>query len=280
MDLRERPRRPLNSDVGRLSMSVGTFSILHDAGSIEYSDSTLLVGIDETGHEEFADNRHPVFGLGGCAVLLRNYEEHIANPWRQMKEQFFGGAARPLHASDLRTPSPDQLDALNYFFTTQPFFRFAAMSARTVVNTTEAPVIQLLGHAIWGCIAEISKWAQPLDVVVVLEDSERLRRDLYGYIAGFEIGNEDVHIKPRVFFATKRVNQPFMEVADFVIQAAGAQVRNRVLGKLNPMRVIRKDFESIFHSVDRRLTSYTELLEAHPGEVPNPSLQRTASGGR
>lgn len=246
-------------------MTPGAFTIVHDAGTVEYSDSTLLVGVDETGHELFADKQHPVFGLGGCAVLLRNFEQHLDGPWRQMKAQFFGGATANLHAADLRAPSVDQLQALQRFFSSFPFFRFAAMSATSVINTTEAPLIQILGHTVWSRIAEIAKWAQPTDIVVVIEDSERLRKELYGYIAGYEIANDEIRIKPRVFLATKEAKQSFLEVADFVIQAAGAQVRNRILGRLNPARIIRQDFEAVFHSVDHRLTSYVELLEAHPG---------------
>lgn len=31
--------------------------------------SDLVFFVDETGHEEFADAAHPVFGYGGCAVM-------------------------------------------------------------------------------------------------------------------------------------------------------------------------------------------------------------------
>lgn len=246
-------------------MSLDTFTIVHDAGTVEYPGSTLLVGVDETGHELFADKRHPVFGLGGCAMLVRHYEEHLDHPWRQMKEHFFGGATTQLHAADLRSPSAEQVQALGHFFTSHPFFRFAAMAASSYANTTQAPLTQLLGHTVWEHVAEVAKWTQPTEVVVVIEDSERLRRELYGYIAGYEIGNETIRIKPRVFLAKKSAKQSFMEVADFVIQAAGAQVRNRVLSKLNLLNPIRQDFAAVFHKVDRKLAHYVELLEARAG---------------
>jgi hypothetical protein len=68
----------------------------------------LMFFVDETGHEEFADPKYPVFGLGGCAVLATNIERDIKRPWRDLKSRHFGGANVPLHASDLRSPTDEQ----------------------------------------------------------------------------------------------------------------------------------------------------------------------------
>ncbi|MDA8403873.1 MAG: DUF3800 domain-containing protein [Desulfobacteraceae bacterium] len=237
-----------------------SFSIIHDSGKIDYPLSTLLVGIDETGHETFADANHPVFGLGGCAVLLRDYEHLIERPWQYMKQQFFSGPDQPLHAAELNKPTKKQMEALGYFFTHFSFFRFAVMVADTLENNTQFPLIQLVCNGIWGRIADIAKYVQPTQIVVVIEQSERIKKDVYGYLAGYKIGNDEIMIEPRLFFATKYKKQAFMEVADFVMHAAGAQVRNRILKK---GIAIRKDFEVVFHKVDPRLTSYTELLKAN-----------------
>jgi len=150
------------------------------------------------------------------------------------------------------------------------------MAASSYINSTQAPLVQLLGASVWQHIAEIAKWTQPTKCVVVIEDSERLRKELYGYIAGYEIGNDDIRIKPRVFLAKKSAKQSFMEVADFVIQSAGAQVRNRVLGKLSLVNPVRRDFAAVFHTKDRSLAHYNELLEARAGAQPKDG---PASGG-
>lgn len=241
------------------------FGVAHDAGTTEYPGSTLLVGIDETGHEEFADSQHPVFGLGGCAVLIRHYWELIDEPWRNLKAEHFGGAEVALHAADLRGLTPDQLEALGQFFANQPFFRFATMAASTLSNETGLPLVQILAGPIWEQIAEIAKWTQPTEIFVVIEDSARLRSQLYGYIAGWQIGNEGIRIKPRVFLVGKERKQSFMEVADFVMHAAGGQVRSRVFGRLNLCRPVRQDFEAVFHPAESRLAQFRELLEVRDG---------------
>lgn len=250
-------------------MTEATWSIEHDAGTAVYPGSTLLVAIDETGHEEFADPKHPVFGLGGCAVLLKHYDELIGTPWRYMKERFFFGANTPLHASELRSPTREQMDALVHFFTTFPFYRFAVMSASSFDNNTAVPLIQLTCSAVWGRIAEFAKWSQPTEVVIVFEESERTKRDVYGYLAGFDIGNEDIRIKPRIFWANKKVMQPFMEVADFVMHPAGAHVRSRLQGRPR----IRPDYAAVFLNVDSRISEYIELLQAN--QMPNNAFQPT-----
>ena len=85
----------------------------------------LLFFIDETGHEDFADPKYPVFGLGGCAVMSSGADISVNDAWRSMKAEFFGGANIPLHANELDNPTPQQLAALSRFFTDQKFARFA-----------------------------------------------------------------------------------------------------------------------------------------------------------
>lgn len=251
-------------------MAEDSFSIEHDAGTVVYPGSTLLVGIDETGHEAFADPKHPAFGLGGCAALLKHHDELIDRPWRYMKQRFFPGADVPLHAADLRSPTKEQVEALAHFFTKFPFYRFAVMTGATFQNSTEHSLIQITCCALWHRISEVAKWAQPTEVVVVLEQSERIKREVYGYLAGYEIGNETIRIKPRIFLAKKEAMQSFMEVADFVMHPAGAQVRNRLLGRFG----VRQDFAAVFHNIDQRLSGYVELLQANTraNQAFNPTI--------
>jgi hypothetical protein len=76
----------------------------------------LMVFVDETGHEEFADRNYPVFGFGGCAVPAFVAPDVLERPWREMKECHFGGPDVALHASDLQSPTGEQLEALSAFF--------------------------------------------------------------------------------------------------------------------------------------------------------------------
>jgi hypothetical protein len=79
---------------------------LNEGGVLTPVDpNCLLIFIDETGHEEFADRKYPVFGLGGCACLAKDYDERLASPWRDLKRKHFGGAETPMHAAESWTLS-------------------------------------------------------------------------------------------------------------------------------------------------------------------------------
>jgi uncharacterized protein DUF3800 len=51
--------------------------------------------VDESGHEEFADPNHPVFVLGGCAIMMAAIDSVVRLPWRELKNSHFGGADKP-----------------------------------------------------------------------------------------------------------------------------------------------------------------------------------------
>jgi hypothetical protein len=106
----------------------------------------LMVFVDETGHEEFADPNYPVFGFGGCAVPAFCCADVLERPWREMKERHFGGADVALHASDLRQPTPEQLEALGAFFRAKRFGRFAVIMCRDVsLPEGESPIQAMRG---------------------------------------------------------------------------------------------------------------------------------------
>ena len=84
---------------------------MHHKDGVEYlSEKTLLIVIDDTGQENFKDPNFKVFGLGGCAFLVRDYQRLIEKPWNEMCQRYFPEVKRPMHAADLRKPSTAQLD--------------------------------------------------------------------------------------------------------------------------------------------------------------------------
>jgi hypothetical protein len=247
-------------------MNEGVFTIRHDAGSVDYPGSTLLVALDETGHEEFADPNYPVFGIGGCAVLLKHSEQFIDDPWRELKRRHFGGADVRLHAADLRRPTSDQIAGLAHFFRTYPFFRLSVVAPHTVRNTSGHPLLQLTCATVWQRICDVAYVAQPTEIVVAFEDAARLRNKIWNYLSGYELRHKGGRIVPRLFMAKKSLNLPWMEVADFVLHTAGASVRNRVLGRSG----YRRDFEAVFRSVDSRLSHHIELIWLSSATAPSP----------
>jgi hypothetical protein len=242
----------------------GILSLQHEKGALDVHDSALIVGIDDTGNDLFRDASHPVFGLGGCAIMARDYFRHLDEPWNVMKDQHFGGRKNELHASKLGHPSKSQLAALEKFFTCLPFFRFAVMTADTLSNTTAETNLHLVSVSVLHQVADFAKWVQPTEIVFIIENSQRIEQDLLKHFSTYRFGNGEIEITPKVMLASKDVCCSPVEVADFVMQAAGAQVRNRLRGFAGVRNIIRKDFAAIFHKVDRRLSGYTELLSAQP----------------
>ena len=108
--------------------------IEHTEGIETLSESTLVVALDDTGHEEFKDLNHPVFGLGGCAFMVRDYQRLIERPWNFLCEKHFPQIERPIHASEnLRKLNKEQLNGINYFLEIFQFFRIATtVSSNTI----------------------------------------------------------------------------------------------------------------------------------------------------
>src|SRR5215472_13516445 len=95
----------------------------------------LLVFLDETGHERMPRG-HDYYGIGGCAVLRRDYDGLITRPWRDFREFVTGNPDTPLHAFDFGCDTTtDQLEAFGAVFRKNPFMRIGAAGA----VTTEMP---------------------------------------------------------------------------------------------------------------------------------------------
>ena len=69
---------------------------MHDPAPRALIDDTLVVNncclavfVDDTGHEDLP-NAHPVYGLGGCAVLGRDIEQVIRGPWKEIRKRVTG----------------------------------------------------------------------------------------------------------------------------------------------------------------------------------------------
>ena len=232
-----------------------TLTLVAASQSTELPSETLLVAVDDTGHELFPRTHH-VFGLGGCACLVKHYGHLIDDPWRAMKAELFGGPDIPLHAAELNCPTTEQLEGLGIFFTKFQFFRFAVLAARTVENGTDHSLIKLVCRSLLDRVAEMAAYAHPNGVVIVVENSTRIGDDLIRELSGYKMGDGSVEFEPRAYLLPKSAGSSMLEVADFVMHAAGAQVRNRILGRLG----IRKGFDSVFYQVDQRLSHYVELL--------------------
>ena len=179
--------------------------------------------VDEFGHEDFADPKYRVYALGGCAVMAGNVDQVIKEPWCTMKAAQFGGADVPLHAADLTNPTAEQLNALGEFFRNQPFGRFAVtMTGDTLLPEGRKPlsVMPMVLRRRWEELASRCH-PTPVEFAFLHEASERgdplIEKVLWPY--------DLVHIEGKQIpvhhgFMAKSSDEA-LEVADFVVQAAG-----------------------------------------------------------
>jgi hypothetical protein len=204
----------------------------------------LMFFVEETGHEEFSDSDFPVFGVCGCGLLAAAIDQNLRQPWREMKARHFGGADAPLHASELRSPTSQQVEALRQYFERHPFGRFAVtMTSKTKLPDGIKP-IQITPGLLRRRWEAVTPRFQPLpiEVAFIHEASE------HGDILLERYFGESVVVIDGKKVTTHHGIMPkgdeALEVADFIIQAAGGQARHGI----DPRRPVRRDFEVIFRS--------------------------------
>jgi hypothetical protein len=218
----------------------------------------LLFFVDETGGETLEDPNYPVFGLGGCVVRTQDYRALVAGPWRQMKFLHFGGLDVPLHAAGLAPSktSREQMEGIAEFFKTGRFYRVAAVVKKsTRVGTGIDSMYQAAGMMLLRHLAAILNRAACTGVTTVLESSERGDRLAQAFFPAVRAHTATAELPLRWGTMTKAMGEPGLEVADFIMQAAGNGVHRRKQGQ----RVKRKDFACIFQDVDAALVQFGEL---------------------
>lgn len=230
-----------------------------------YEPDCLLMFIDDTGHERLKG--HVMYGLGGCAVLGRDYQSVIVDPWLRLRAATTGSSSTQLHAADFAgIATHDNMTAMNRFFAEQPFHRFAALGTRATTHPSDrelmAWVIDMLKQK---RLLQIISRTAARSVAVIFEASDRADDLLAEYFGEFRLQENGQEIPVQQFFMPKRSGQPGLEVADFVINPAGRFVRHRYNGGEGfPL-----DFQAVFHRCDPALTSFMCIEEIEPPETPN-----------
>jgi hypothetical protein len=184
--------------------------------------------VDETGHENFDDRNFPVFGMGGCALLQAAIDPVLREPWREMKARHFGCPDADLHA--LKKFTQEQVNAMGHFFRTQAFGRFAV----TMTRDTELPAgrkpIELMPGLLrrrWKALTPCFE-PLPVEIAFIHEASERADNFLETYFGKTVAEIDGAPVKAHHGIMPK--GDEALEVAHFIVHAAGAQRTHRRVG--------------------------------------------------
>jgi hypothetical protein len=222
--------------------------------ALELRDRCLAVYVDETGHE--ALDGQPVYGLGGCAVLGRDYERILNGPWRAVRKQIAGSFDAQLHANKFR--KPEDIDVVARFFREKPFWRFAAVITQKTILADQLTLLGTMKDALEKRINDIAGKTLCEEVRVVFELSQRADRLIENAFQSFDFSRGSKHILSECGFMPKSVREPGLEVADFMMHAVGRQIRHNLIKR----PTFLPDFCSVFHSVDPELSSFIEVTAA------------------
>jgi len=256
-----RRRPPLKADsLGCGSEHHATMDILYlqsPTGDVALAPSCLLVALDETGHEELADPQYPVFGLGGCACLVQDYDALIRSPWVALKATCFGSPTEPIHAAGLR-PSPEQAAAIGAFFRSKPFARIAALLTDRTALAVPLTKYEVTALTLTNRLREIAQHIPFTSLAFVFEGSDRTSALVERAFSTLEVrvGRPDGvrNIPLHFFWGGKALAEPALEVADFIMHAAGGAVRAH-RAHHTPF-LDRRDFRAVFGDLPEHLVSF------------------------
>lgn len=188
----------------------------------------LLVFIDDTGHETFAGNQE-FYGLGGCVVLGAGYP-YLKDRWGVVRKAINGDRDLPLHGSTMERKA-ENFAVLSEFFLDPSFIRIAATTTKAVILPPGmSPCVPVMGQ-LQKEIASVAALLPCKSVWIIVESSERA--DSIVQTCFSQLGPIDSALPLPVVksLMPKSSNEPGLEVADFIVNAAGSQVQRQLRGQ-------------------------------------------------
>lgn len=236
---------------------------------LEVAPDCLLVFLDETGHE-LMPKGHTYYGIGGCAVLMRDYDQMIARPWRDFRQLVTGSPDTPLHAYEFgRDATAGQLEAFGAVFRSNPFMRIGAAGAVTTempidpsykenlaaINDEEHLAYMVL-RAVHQRILDVARWTPFQSVALIFEQNPRSRQLLQSTFADLGFEEEGKKLPIDFYYMPKSAGDPALEVADFVANTVAGHARAHLVERRSRFR---KDFQAVFQSVGPKLASFIAI---------------------
>jgi hypothetical protein len=220
-------------------------------------DRSLLVFVDDTGHEALVPS-HPVYGLGGCAVLASDLERVIRHPWHEVRRRVRGSADTPLHAAALgHPPRSEDIQVVADFFRKQPFARIGAIISSQAKRGDGIGIVNIIAETLKRRIVDIARWTPFSELHLIFEASGRADELIEQAFGDFRLEENGRPIPVECYFMPKSVHDPALEVADFVMHAVGRQARRRIESREG----FAPDFEAVFHNQDPKRVSYIDVAE-------------------
>jgi hypothetical protein len=235
-----------------------------DDAQLILPQGSLVVFVDDTGHEALVPG-HPVYGLGGCAVMAEDIDRLVSQPWREVRRRVTGSTDAPLHANKFsQSATRADIEAVAEFFHTQPVARLGAIISVNTKLIDELGPVATIAKTLQKRVVDIARWTRFKELHVVFESSERADPLIEKAFQDFKIDEEGKPIPVECYFMPKSAGNPALEVADFIMHAVGRQARQNIKQR----GVFVPDFKAVFHSVGRKLVSFIEVNTVTKNEPP------------
>jgi len=242
--------------------------------ALKYHNDWLLVFIDDTGHETYAGT-HNYYGLGGCVVLGAHYD-WLKGQWREVRRLINGSPDAPLHAADTTWRGARSFAVLSQFFLDRSFLRIAAISTReTACPAGMHPTVPVMG-GLHEHVVGVAERIPCTAIAMVVESSQRADPMLKQHFGELQLANKELILPAQHWLMPKSAAEPGLEIADFIINAAGSQTRRYLKGQPG----VSPDFQDVFGRLPLKGCRFSIVTEAddgyEDGRVRGQSVRFTA----
>jgi hypothetical protein len=221
---------------------------------LKFSNDSLLVFMDETGHETFAGD-HPYFAVGGCAFVGAHHAA-VSAQWREVRRAIVGDPDAPLHAADLKY-TEENFAVLSQFFKSPAFARFGVATTDKTNFTVGIHTMAAVMGTLKQHIARIVERLPCSTLALIFESSQRGNPLVQQYFGELGLLDNGRPVPTEHCFMPKSAGEPGLEIADFVASAAGSQARFYHRGKIG----FAKDYQDVFHQFPPPMSQFLHITE-------------------